>query len=224
MSTSNLTRSPKEGHHRPSINVTFRSAALAYESRVIGGVLSGALDDGCAGLWEIKARGGLAVVQDPDDALFPSMPRNALLQVPVDFTASISEIPALLARLCKGQAMEEHLHKNLEAPEGGGLSWLHLPGVPLPFIGNAARSGGVSLPSRAYVFDADVAGWQRVCPRTKVVGGNRSAGRRADISEFAASRTEARKREELMEKAEQLRRRAGSVREILQEIPPITLD
>lgn len=46
----------------------------------------------------------------------------------------------------------------------------------------------------------------------------------ADIAEFAASRTEARKREELMEKAEQRRRRAGSVREILQEIPPITLD
>lgn len=100
--------------------MTFRSAALAYESRVIGGALSGALDDGCAGLWETKARGGLAVVQDPDDALFPSMPRNALLQVPVDFTASISEIPALHARLCKGQAMEEHLHKNLEAPEGAG--------------------------------------------------------------------------------------------------------
>ncbi len=53
-----LTRSPKEGLHRPSINVTFRSAANAYRERVVGVLLSGLLDDGASGLWEIAREGG----------------------------------------------------------------------------------------------------------------------------------------------------------------------
>lgn len=60
----------------------FRSAAAAYGRRVIGVVLTGMLGDGTAGLMVISARGGEAIVQDPQSASFPSIPRSALDQVP----------------------------------------------------------------------------------------------------------------------------------------------
>jgi two-component system chemotaxis response regulator CheB len=90
---------PKEQHQRPSINVTFRSAAIAHGDRVIGVVLTGQLDDGTAGLWEIKRRDGVAVVQNPEEAAFPSMPLSAMRDVAVDYTLRLDEIGPLLTRL-----------------------------------------------------------------------------------------------------------------------------
>lgn len=90
---------PKENHQRPCINVTFRSAAMAYGPRVIGVILSGQLDDGTAGLWDIKRSGGIAVVQNPEDAAFPSMPLSALRDIDVDHVARLDEIGARLASL-----------------------------------------------------------------------------------------------------------------------------
>jgi two-component system chemotaxis response regulator CheB len=94
-----LVRGPKENRSRPAVDPLFRSAALQYGPRVIGVVLTGSLDDGAAGLAAIKSRGGLAVVQDPHDALFPSMPRAALRAVQADHVVPLSEIAAVLARL-----------------------------------------------------------------------------------------------------------------------------
>lgn len=95
-----VTHGPKENRFRPAVDPLFRSAAYEYRNRVIGVVLSGALDDGTAGLWTIKNYGGLAVAQDPNSAEVPSMPENAIREVAVDYIVTATEIADLLVRLC----------------------------------------------------------------------------------------------------------------------------
>jgi two-component system chemotaxis response regulator CheB len=92
-----VAHGPKENRFRPAIDPLFRSAALAYGPRVIGVVLSGLLDDGSAGLWAVKARGGVAIVQDPEDALFRPMPENAMRQTRIDHVLRIADIAPTLA-------------------------------------------------------------------------------------------------------------------------------
>jgi two-component system chemotaxis response regulator CheB len=99
-----IARGPKENRFRPALDPLFRSAAYVYGPRTIGVVLTGALDDGTAGLWTIKLRGGTAIVQDPEEALISSMPRNALEAVDVDHRARIAEIARLLNRLTREEA------------------------------------------------------------------------------------------------------------------------
>jgi two-component system, chemotaxis family, protein-glutamate methylesterase/glutaminase len=102
-----VTRGPKENNHRPAIDPLFRSAALYYGARSIGVLLSGSLDDGAAGLRAIKQRGGLAIVQDPEDALFPDMPRHALSSVAVDYVLPAAQIAPLLSRLAHDEVLAE---------------------------------------------------------------------------------------------------------------------
>lgn len=98
-----LTRGPKENRVRPAIDVLFRSAAYAFGPRVIGVVLTGMLDDGTAGLWAIKDRGGVVIVQSPAEAQHSSMPKSALEHVRIDHTANLSQMSALLERLTSEQ-------------------------------------------------------------------------------------------------------------------------
>jgi two-component system chemotaxis response regulator CheB len=102
-----VARGPKENRFRPAIDPLFRSAAYVYGPRTIGVVLSGALDDGTAGLWAIKLRGGTAVVQDPADAMHRSMPLSALDNVDVDHKLPVAEIGPLLGRLAREAAVPE---------------------------------------------------------------------------------------------------------------------
>ena len=102
-----LVRGPKGNRHRPAVDSLFRSVAIEYGPRVVGVVLTGALNDGTVGLRDIKTRGGVAVVQDPDEALFSGMPRSALEHVKVDHCLPLPEIAPLLARVVREEVPEE---------------------------------------------------------------------------------------------------------------------
>ncbi|HVF43983.1 MAG TPA: chemotaxis protein CheB [Pyrinomonadaceae bacterium] len=101
-----ITRGPRENRFRPAVDTLFRSAAHAFGPRVVGVILTGWLDDGTAGLWAVKERGGTAVVQHPDDAVAPAMPLNAIKRVEVDHIVPVSEIAPLLVRLTEAGAEE----------------------------------------------------------------------------------------------------------------------
>ncbi|HEY6363976.1 MAG TPA: chemotaxis protein CheB [Candidatus Binatia bacterium] len=147
--TIRLVRGPKENNARPAIDATFRTAARAYGPRVVGVVLSGALDDGTAGLAAIKERGGIALVQDPGDALFPDMPRNAMEAVKVDYCLPTREIAPLLVRLSHEPVKEaappvpEEMQKEskIEAMDMDTIEDEEKPGNPSVF--GCPECGGV---------------------------------------------------------------------------------
>ena len=107
-----ILRGPRENRHRPAIDPLFRSAARWYGPRAIGVVLTGALDDGTAGLLAIKKRGGIAMVQDPMDAFCADMPRSAMETVAVDYVAGVDRIPELLQELVSVKVQENGTGKS----------------------------------------------------------------------------------------------------------------
>ncbi len=97
---------PKEHGFRPAVDPLFRTAAQHYGKQVIGIILSGGLWDGTAGLAEVKAHGGVTIVQDPQQALVPSMPQSAINYGVADHILPIAGIAQLLVTLIQQQAHE----------------------------------------------------------------------------------------------------------------------
>jgi len=101
-------RGPRENRHRPAIDPLFRTAARVADSRVIGVVLSGHLDDGAAGLYAIRRRGGVALVQDPAEATARTMPESALNYSGADFVLPASALgPKIVELVCRRGIMKE---------------------------------------------------------------------------------------------------------------------
>jgi len=109
-----ITRGPKENMSRPAINPLFRSVAETFGAGAAGLVLTGMLDDGAAGLAEIKRRGGYTVVQDPKTAAYPSMPQAALSSFAVDKIATIEEMPEIIKTLAEQGAPSRILEDKMQ--------------------------------------------------------------------------------------------------------------
>jgi two-component system chemotaxis response regulator CheB len=129
-----LSRGPRESHARPSIDVLFRSAAFHRGPRAIGIVLTGTLDDGTAGLWAINDRGGIAIVQAPTEAPYPSMPMSAIRHVDVDH---VLEVAAM------GTVLRELTHEDLSVPEGADMPSKSLEIESRIALGDVALQQGV---------------------------------------------------------------------------------
>lgn len=97
--TFSLCVGEKVNFSRPSIDVLFETAAEAFGAGLIGVILTGASRDGAAGLRQVKSKGGLAVVQDPQTAEYPTMPLAALEETRADYVRNIEEISRLLCDL-----------------------------------------------------------------------------------------------------------------------------
>jgi len=108
----------KEHETRPAIDPMFRSAAHSYSRRVIGVLLTGALDDGVAGLGVIKDEGGIVVVQDPKNARFNDMPRAALRAVLADHVVPLADMARLLVDLVNTEVEGEAAMEQDEPKEG----------------------------------------------------------------------------------------------------------
>jgi len=99
-----VTMGPRENMVRPAVDVLFRSAANVFRQRVIGVILTGALDDGAVGLWAVKTRGGHTIVQDPAEAVNPGMPSAAIEAAHPDQVLGLDDIGGEIARLVREAA------------------------------------------------------------------------------------------------------------------------
>ncbi len=134
--TMGVVAGAKENGYRPSIDVLFRSAAQAYGRATCGVLLSGALNDGVAGLGSIRAAGGLTMAQDPEEALFGDMPSNAIQSESVDVVRPADRIAQELMRFATAAASlgaqpadvapDERAHGQpsvFTCPDCGGTLW-----------------------------------------------------------------------------------------------------
>lgn len=143
-----LGRGPRENLARPAIDPLFRSAALHYGPRVIGVILSGFLSDGADGLSAVKRCGGVALVQDPRDAIAEDMPRNALEATTVDLCVSAAELGDVLSGLVRGRAdppvpIPPDIQLEVEIAAGERIDTSRLAQIAKPAALTCPSCGGV---------------------------------------------------------------------------------
>lgn len=218
-----LEPGPRENRSRPAIDALFRSASYAYGGQVIGVVLTGNLDDGAAGLLAIKNRGGLAIVQNPDDSEAPSMPASAIEATSVDFILPADQIGPKLVELAPTQSAERvrtistgegsmsATGQTYACPECGGVLEEAKEGGMLRF---RCRVGHLYSPESLLADQTEAvekALWAAI----------RSMEEQAEFSDRLADNSEQKKRPRLarrfIEKAQASRENANVLREFLQK-------
>jgi two-component system, chemotaxis family, protein-glutamate methylesterase/glutaminase len=126
---------PAENRWRPSIDVLFRSAAAAFDSKVIGVILTGMLDDGTSGMWAIQKAGGICIVQDPANAEYSDMPASVLNKLVPDYTVPLEEVGKLLMSVIKKAApnkikkIPREVAKEAELAERAVITFDELDGI-----------------------------------------------------------------------------------------------
>lgn len=143
-----VTKGAHENRSRPAIDPLFRSAAVAFGPGVIGILLTGYLDDGTSGMKAIKKCRGICIVQDPEEAEYPDMPRNALNNVKVDYCLPLAEMGHLFSeiiqkKLPKRTAVPKDIQIEARIAERvlSDLSSVNQIGDQVPF--NCPGCGGV---------------------------------------------------------------------------------
>ncbi|TPG34843.1 chemotaxis protein CheB [Flavobacterium pectinovorum] len=143
-----VTKGAQENRSRPAIDPLFRSAAASFGNRTIGLLLTGYLDDGTAGLIAIQRCGGISIIQDPADADYPDMPKNALNQMKPDYCIPIAEMGGVLSILMtrktsKQPAIPEDIIKEIKIAQRvlSDLPSVNSLGEQVPF--NCPGCGGV---------------------------------------------------------------------------------
>lgn len=223
-----LAKGPKENFQRPCINVTFRSAAQAYRERVVGVVLTGQLDDGAAGLWDVKRQGGVAIVQDPDEAAFPSMPQSALRGVQVDYRLPLTEIGPLLATLAQRDEAfappvpvpvpaDGHMESQVahfSCPECGGVTREEENGSLLEYRCRVGHTFSPKTMLSEYAVAQERALWAAIL----------SLEEGAELALRVGQKLEPELRERLMIEVREGRQHAQTIRNILTERTVFSLD
>ena len=143
-----VTKGARENRSRPGIDPLFRSAAVAYQSNVIGVLLTGYLDDGTSGLTAIQRCGGTCIVQDPSDAEYPDMPQNAVNRLKADYQIPVAAMGAVLVELAhqkptQGGGVPQDIAIEAKIAERvlSDLSAVEALGTQVPF--NCPNCGGV---------------------------------------------------------------------------------
>ena len=129
-----LDAGPRENGHRPAIDPLFRSVAAAFGPRAVGVVLSGTLDDGSAGLRAVTRAGGVAVVQDPEEATYRGMPAAAIAIARPQHVLPVAEIGPLLVDLASRTVQDEVAMPDPDPPPGEDTLSNEPPGMPTGFV------------------------------------------------------------------------------------------
>jgi two-component system, chemotaxis family, protein-glutamate methylesterase/glutaminase len=216
-----LTRGLKEGLQRPSINITFRSAADFYGDRTIGVLLSGMLDDGASGLWEIARKGGVAIIQDPHEAAFPSMPLSALKDAPVHFQLRSDDIVPILIRMVAGERVPEPVTNPDPDPDEPELllSGFTCPECRGPLFQRNLTPSLVEFRCRVgHVFSPGVLlDEHSSTPERKLYEALVAIEEGASLSEFMADRSQGEKRQQFLKEVKQLKQYAAGIRAMIED-------
>jgi two-component system chemotaxis response regulator CheB len=201
--------------------VAFRSAAAAYGSRVIGVLLSGMLDDGAAGIWEIGRRDGITIVQDPSEAPFPSMPLNALNDAIVHHTLAVSEIGLMVSRLVQEEIASPLGRGDVPEKEMSRFSGFTCPECRGPLYENGRpddfRCRVGHRMSLKTLFEEHTSAQERKLYEAMV-----ALEEGADLAERMAISASGSEKEELRKEAEQLRQSTNILRRLIENrvMPP----